>query len=434
MTARTFTNQTLQDIETSDIALELSYQLSDRFTLEWLNTFSDADEESAARFPPAPGDAIDVGTDSEDIFTSDLRLLVEGDRYRGVAGLYYFDKEQETNRNLVFALPFSTLDFTQTGGTETSNYALYFDGEYDLTDRVALLFGARFDEEEFSNNTRTVTIWTPEIPAFGLVSSDTGVLDADSDFDAFLPKAGLRVDISGDATLSFIVQRGYRSGGSGVSASGDAYEFDPEYTWNYEMLLRSSWLEGDLQLNATVFYTDWKDQQVLVGTFPDTSVENSGKSELSGAEVDFNLRLTDTLFLFGAVGLLSTEFIEFIDEGVDLSGNEFPLAPSLQGAFGLLYDNPAGFFASADLSFANTAFGDAENAPENRLDSRAVVNAKVGYKADDWSVNVFARNLFDEEYFVRLDVFDPRSLTGSGLANVGAPQVIGVEFTYGLGD
>ena len=62
-------------------------------------------------------------------------------------------------------------------------------------------------------------------------------------FDAFLPKLGLKYDMSQDASLAFVVQRAYRSGGVGLNiARSDVVAYDPEYTWNYEASLRSAWL------------------------------------------------------------------------------------------------------------------------------------------------------------------------------------------------
>src|SRR3546814_2974641 len=55
----------------------------------------------------------------------------------------------------------------------------------------------------------------------------------------------------------FTVQRGYRSGGSsGNIARSATFSYDPEFTWNYELSLRSAWLDGRLTLNANAFYVD----------------------------------------------------------------------------------------------------------------------------------------------------------------------------------
>ncbi|NJN36847.1 MAG: TonB-dependent receptor, partial [Nitrospiraceae bacterium] len=37
--------------------------------------------------------------------------------------------------------------------------------------------------------------------------------------------------------------------------------FDPEFTWNYDLSFRSTWLDGKLVANANAFYIDWKDAQ-----------------------------------------------------------------------------------------------------------------------------------------------------------------------------
>src|SRR3546814_10188159 len=70
-------------------------------------------------------------------------------------------------------------------------------------------------------------------------------------------------DVCSSDLTGFTVQRGYRSGGSsGNIARSATFSYDPEFTWNYELSLRSAWLDGRLTLNANAFYVDWKDQQV----------------------------------------------------------------------------------------------------------------------------------------------------------------------------
>lgn len=145
-------------------------------------------------------------------------------------------------------------------------------------------------------------------------------------------------------STGFTVQRAYRAGGAGTTLGGENYEFDAEFTTNYELAFRSTWLRERLVANANAFYTDWTDQQVFVpgalGAF-DGQVKNAGKSDLFGFEVETEWQATNNLNVFANFGHTRTHFKEFLiqmgNEFVDLEGNEFPFAPKWTGSLGGAY-------------------------------------------------------------------------------------------------
>src|SRR5690606_13472168 len=154
-----------------------------------------------------------------------------------------------------------------------------------FTEKLALLAGFRYDSQRFTmaNDTGAAFAGTfPDPDAFdapgtllnmaisainmgvaGYVGQAAGSSPQGTrDFDAFLPKLGLRYDLSDEASASFTVQRGYRSGGAALNIARNlSVDYDPEYTWNYELALRSQWLDGAVVVNANAFYVDWKDKQ-----------------------------------------------------------------------------------------------------------------------------------------------------------------------------
>ena len=408
-------NQTEQDIETSTWGLQLNWRLNEQLSLQWVSSYIDAEEDSAPRFEVAPGSPIDTGFDREEVTTTELRAMFDTDRWSLIGGLYYFEQEREFARDLSFP----AINFSSVSGGEVSieNYAAYFDGEFALSDQLSLLFGGRLDYEEYRE-----------------VSTNNGSsLNADTDFDVFLPKLGLRYDLDAQQTLGFTAQQGYRSGGAGLSSSGLAFDFGAENLWNYELSYRSTWLEGALFLNANLFYMDWSDQQLILGVFPDTVVDNAGESELYGFEADLNWAVSEEWYLFAAVGINSTEIKDLGGLDESLEGNEFPQSPGYQIAGGVTYSGASGVFGSLHVNFTDDAYSDTENLDENTLDAYTVVNAKLGYRADQWSVAAFARNLLDEDYSLSVNVNDPRGApTGGGLAILGPPRVIGIELTLAV--
>ncbi|MEM8564113.1 MAG: TonB-dependent receptor [Pseudomonadota bacterium] len=436
-------NVNLLKVETHNIALKLEQQLTASMRFTWVNTFTDADGEASPRFEVLPNSntGADIGRNTEKIYTSDLRLSYIDEAWNLLAGLYFFDSEETSDRTLEFPIsigPITTrLNLVELSKSKVDNYAAYFDGEYAFFNRLTLVFGARYDREKYDVNSTSSTIFMPEIPPFA-ESAIGGELISDTTYDAFLPKAGLRYALTDAQSIGFVVQRGYRPGGSGISLAGQLYEFDPEYLWNYEVSYRSLWFNDRLQLNANVFYMDWKDQQIFIGQDVDRIVVNAGQSRLYGAEVDMQVQATENILVFAALGYNNTKFTDF--DAVDplLTGNEFPFAPPFEASLGAIANFRSGVFMSADVSYTAESHSDAFNGPsaatpdlENKLDDYTLVNAKLGYRWRGWTGALFARNLLDEDYALRISSGDVRSL-GTGLASVGAPRVYGAELRFDL--
>jgi len=256
----------------------------------------------------------------------------------------------------------------------------------------------------------------------------------DNTFDAFLPKLGATYDWSDDVSTSFTVQRGYRAGGAQQNLfTGEVNEFDPEYTWNYELALRAQFLDGLLTTNANVFYTDWRDQQIAVtgetGDRFDTNVVNAGHSRLYGGELMIEAAPMAQLDLFASAGYTKTEFLDFDNGAEDLAGNEFPLAPEFTAAFGGTYRFDNGISISADASYTGASYSDAANTAAEKSDDRFLVNAQVNYERNGWLAGLYVRNLFDVDYATsRYD--NNTDDRGDDLLRAGEPLTIGAFAQY----
>lgn len=436
-------NPVLQSISSHNISAKLTYELSDYITLESVTAYSEANETSEPRFEIDPDNTsfLDIGTDAQEILTTDFRVLYDRGRLSLLGGFFYFERDGASVRDLsgelvrAGGLIRTRISFISSGASQVENYAFYVDGEYDFSDRLSLLFGGRYDRERFANQSQSSNFFDPELPQFGLVSSEGVVQDIDTTFDAFLPKAGLRFDITETQTIGFVAQRGYRSGGAGINAANRPFEYDSEFLWNYELSYRSTWFDGQASLNANIFYVDWTGQQVGTGFGIDTITVNAGASRLWGIEAELSANATDDLRLFSTFGYNNTEFTNFDAVDPRLNGNQFGRSPEFQTSFGAIYANDLGIFASADSTYVSDAFSDAENTPsdinsiDNSLDAYVLFNAKVGYQTDNWAFYGFVRNAFDEDYAFRISQEDDRS-GGLGSAVLGAPQVFGVELTF----
>lgn len=467
------------DNTTDLISVTADYKFDNNFTLSSATAWSNVD--SLMRFD-ADGTAqpLEFGTidQTDQSFTQELRLAYDGERLSGLVGVYYADRDRDygltshTNvptphntivaqlmglgvgaaqanaiaTTYVAALPAVGIDFDGVAPDEVKTAAIFADGRYQLTQQLSILAGFRYDHEKFTQSVDQTAVFSGTYPnpaAFGplapviagvnqavamyVAQANATVAPASRKFDAFLPKLGVKYDFNSDASLSFVVQRGYRSGGSSINvARSDVVAYDPEYTWNYELALRTAWLDDSLTVNANAYYVDWKDQQVSVnlgGSLYDYQTENAGKSHLYGFELESAYRPSAAWDIYGSVGYSRTEFDDFqVADGstsVDLSGSEFAFAPRWTVAIGGNYRWSNGLALNLNASYRSDMFGaTGVTQGQGRIDERTLVNGKFGYNAAHWSLSAFANNIFDETYIQYQDVARNRAIYG-------APRVIG---------
>src|SRR3546814_20793169 len=82
---------------------------------------------------------------------------------------------------------------------------------------------------------------------------------------ALTPRFAVDWQATPDALLYVSATRGFKSGGfQGIAGSGPSQStaYDPEYAWSYEGGAKTQWLDHRLQLNLSLFQTDYKDLQV----------------------------------------------------------------------------------------------------------------------------------------------------------------------------
>ncbi len=472
------------DVDADQATLDLRYRLGGGFSLTALSTYTDTSflrhydgDATAARL------AFSDLTGTSKIFTQELRLNYAGERLSGLVGLFYYDRDETANSHQITlvptpaativnllkgslgstlasqvastytqALPYIPVDYTSDLPQQVQTYALFADGRYRLTDRLSLLGGFRVDRERNRNAGTAIATFAGTLPTpasygtlapvitainravLGLVSAANGAAPPGvRTFNAFLPKGGVEMAWTPDLSTAFVVQRGYRSGGSSFNtARSTLFAYDPEYTWNYELSFRSAWLGGRLTANANIFYIDWKDQQTTAnfgtGTY-DTNTVNAGKSHLYGVEIELNHRVFGAFDWYASVGQTRTKFDSFVTSVgsiTDLSGEQFPYAPRWTLAGGANLRLAGGFEANLNANYRSAVFTDvARPQSDNRVGPRTLVNGRIGYRVDRWSASLFVNNLFDTKY----DQYVNKS---TNQAIIGTPRTVGAILGFTL--
>lgn len=137
---------------------------------------------------------------------------------------------------------------------------------------------------------------------------------------------------------------------------------------------------------------------------------------------------SDAWELYATVGLLDATFDKFLTPQVDLSGRRQAHAPAATLAIGGRYSHTSGFFARIDLSSRSEFYFDVSH--DQKSDAYALANARIGFETGSWSVQLWARNLFDEDYAVRGFFFgnEPPDFPPTLYTRFGDPQQLGISF------
>ncbi len=359
-------------------------------------------------------------------FSAELRLVSKpdgrlfNDTTDWVVGIYGINQEVALDRTYTFLPgPFSS-DF------DTRRLAVFGQLDTELNNNLTLTVGLRFANRDAEYD-------------------DSEGVSFDPDEDLWGGKIALSWLIDDGPMVYGSVSRGYKAGG--VNTDGnltpELREFDSEQAINYELGAKGELLDGALTYRVAAFYMDRDDVQISNSRSivrPDGSTEfvqfldNATDGENQGIEVDVNWYPRDDVHVFFAGGILDTEYGSFVSVcGVDLDGREQAHAPDYQLFAGAEYSFLPGWYARVEVEAKDKFFFSDCHSSES--ESFEVVNARIGYEAEHWSVALWTRNAFDEDYATRGFEFgnDPRNnYANSTYFQLGEPRRVGVTFKYSV--
>jgi iron complex outermembrane receptor protein len=298
--------------------------------------------------------------------------------------------------------------------------------------------------------------------------SDTGFFNQAADtFSDVTPMLSLTRNLSsGNGMFYFLYSQGFLSGGfntevnANLPVGGPNLAYGPETVDNYEVGFKGQFMDGNLQLMASLFYMDYTDQQQSFsldnpdGEFgtedPVELVTNIADSTISGIEIELRASLWAGGFISLDVGYLDNEFDDYSFEDpenpgtiIDKSNNlvhdftpdwtlNFAVEHAFQLAGGAAITPRVNVNWQDDYDWAAETGSWTHSDPKSSChqDSFAVVDARVTYKPanGDWVAAVFGGNITDESYleFCEWD-------RSSWLIRRGRPAWFGVEFTAHFG-
>jgi iron complex outermembrane receptor protein len=286
-------------------------------------------------------------------------------------------------------------------------WAVFGNFTYDISEKLRVDLGLRYDHDRRRNTTLTPTAFLPNVPGFP--QGATGEVRRKS-FDDLQPKLILTWEPSPTLTVYGGYSRGFRSGGfnqtgvgavafaNGIVGVGDVFEAETAET--LEVGARASFADRRLTLSANAYATRNENSYFFV-FLAANSTQNLGnvpKSRISGFELEARARPFKGFELTGAFGYTNSRITEFPDPVV--VGNELPLVSRYTLNLGAQYRAPIGsglgLLARADYRRTGRTWWEPYNTTSR--DPIDLVNVRLGVEGKSWSLTGFAENLFDETY------------------------------------
>ena len=302
---------------------------------------------------------------------------------------------------------------------ETESYALFGQIGHDFSERFRLTLGLRYEYHSVDFESETLDDY------FGTLLPGA---QNDSSDSLFGGKLILEYDLNDKHTSFASITRGYKAGGANSGsfrAADQPAVYDDETLWNYEIGLRSQWLDGQLSSQVTVFYLDRDDAQLRdsdgAGGFFNYFTSNQGSAEHYGIEAETTWFINPNWTASAGLGLLEAE--------ADATSKDLANAPHYTYNVRIDYVTENGFFANLELVGSDSYYESNSVDNSEKRSSFAQFNGAIGYRYENWTLTLWGRNLFDEEYEKRVFHFD----NGYGeqrYENPADPQQFGVTANY----
>ncbi len=456
--------------------------------------------------PPAPGSATnnfaEVNIDQDtDLFSQELRYSWSTDSINWtVGGLYWTESAKANDYSLTcFVQSFVTCEsyiaaigttepaYPRKWDRETDHWSVYGLAEWQFATEWKLSVEARYSDEY-------VKVVGPDTPAiidpFFLLQIGTTVPPPanpvpGSDSDSYLvPKVTLEWQPRDDVMLYASVGEGIKPSGISTVTGGaagfdpEAFSFEQEKMWSYELGTKTSWFDETLIFNADVFYQDYTDKQGTRQVLLDSGLlgigpVNAGSAAVLGLELQIDWMPVENLTLTVGYTGLDTEYKDFkqtttgasqiaragnctvvVDPNnaarnacvIDLSGNELEGAPKTALLSSMSYQVPVAeglsWLTELNAQYQSeryqSEFNDLQFAPFWLFDLR------IGVLADKWEVIGYVDNLLDDDTIqsgITAPDFDsfnfilappPSTFVTSNMAfyNMPNPRVAGVRASY----
>ncbi len=435
--------------------LKLEYDF-DSFTATFLATQAKYEADSLSddrEFVELRSGAIDLVNDNKtDSDTLELRLVSSTDGFLDwIGGLYYEDSSTKFIVTDIyhgpdqllfgfFPLTDGIVAINQNGDGSGHEEAVYGEVGLNFTADTRLLLGYRYSDIEWGILYNEANGFFDYWQGF----NEWVGIPFETQEDVSTYKLSLEHIFNEDIFGYALASSGYRRGGfNPASAISKFSTYDSDTLWNYEIGLKTTWLDGRLRANMAAYYIDWTDIQLVVQnpiTFA-RETQNVGKAHIPGVEVSVDYIINDNWRLFAGLSYSDPQLDEDVPPSIDpytgdlvytgRKGDRLPGSAKETFSFGFNWDRPLdngmSVFANGLYRYVGDRYNDFNLDLDVKLPAYSLTDLRLGINhPSGWSLALFADNVFDEA--VMYSVFH----AGSSFEFVptNRPRTVGLNFIY----
>ena len=373
-----------------------------------------------------------------------------GNRAEFLVGLFYFGENANNRVDLCTGtdqprLVNRCLRSRNNISLKVDSFAAFGQASWDITDWLNLFAGVRWTTETkmqqndsvLDNLDRVATVLPPiAIPAPGTIRVALPFTQVSNTFNAVTPRFGFNVALADRIKLYGSYAEGFKSGGfTGRPSSSIILPFDPETVQTFEAGVKAEFFDRLLRVNASVFQSDYKNQQLLVFTATSGLFEtrNAGDSRIRGFELEVDANITKQLSLRGSVGHLNARYITLSPQVANVTlATPLPLTPEWTYSLSGEYRQPLGekvgeLRLRADWQYRSEVSFQLEADPLERQRGYGLLNLRMTWVLPDdrFQIAAFGTNVTNTDYLTNAQ----DTLVGNGTAfgGVGRPAEWGIE-------
>ena len=397
-----------------DASLKIDYD-SDHFTFTSISAYADSDTDTFGDLDFTDTDAFgacfffpdtnctgiaQIIIDNYDFWSQEIKLTSPTDqRLRWLVGSWYQEREAVTVISVPVAFntdeiePFVDIFGLLIGGfprTDLKNdelFAVFGQVNYDLTDKLELTVGARYDEAKYDTtgfNCLECTDRDNLIQSTDPTGLLVDTLTAEDD------NIQLKVSISYDWTDSlmtyFTYSEGYRPGFFTTGNRAAA-----EDTKNFEIGFKSSWMRNTFVFNGAFFSIDYSNQQFsqVINTPPFRIVTNIPESDIKGLELEAFVKPLDGLDVSVGFGWIDAQ---------EATGFDAPFVPEYTFNTRVGYMRPlrdTNLDVTGQVEFRRTGSYFLARQEVFEVDPIDILNLRLSVSSPSWRVSAYVENTLD---------------------------------------
>ena len=390
-------------------------------------------------FGPCVDPSIQFENDTSQTFdTHEIRLSSNSDnRLSWILGAFYTENETKFNSQWHIPpihpdakVPTSKDLYYQTDQVrKDSEDAIFGELYYQLNDKTNITIGHRRFDNETKLNGFVGTVWWPS----SLYGSSTRPDNVNSVFKGkdSITKLNIAYDVSDDTMIYLTKSEGYRPGGANRTQQLGA-TYDADFLKNTEFGFKSIFSNGKARLNGALYQMNWDDIQL--GWFdPDISllglVDNIGKAESSGYELDLRYLLTDNLSFNIAASKNDAKLkADYVLRGSvrARNGQDLPFTPDLKYNFNINYESNKGNIMQLNYAYVDSMWNDLFYADREKQDSYGIANFFfIKPINDNSSIQIYIDNILGKKAELYINSEDIQRLI-----TVNRPRSIGIKYSW----